>query len=236
MLRRMIVPKKREQPKSTGSSDTSVYRRSEEAEAAILPGQPWFFRDCTEQPVQMKTDSHVIQMASPEQKQELKDAIEAYRGEEQGARDRLTRAVQVDPDAPPRILRANFISHSLVYEWKIGDYILRGHVHYGGFQDVEMGPVPGHAWIEGVKDFDFLLPSYIPKPSQAEADGLFADAAAEAAEPALPEAEVAVPEAAEAPKPASGFGFGTRVQPAPPGRGRGGRGRGRGGRGRGGRG
>lgn len=192
MLRRMIVPKKREQPKSTGSSDTSVYRRSEEAEAAILPGQPWFFRDYTEQPVQMKTDNNVIQMATGEQRRALTMAIPAY----EGSRVTLQQAASVESDIVPKRIKINPTSHSLVYEWKIGGYTLRGHVHYRGFQNVEMGPVPGHAWIEGVKDFDFLLPKHI-----------FDIAPPQTAPPP----QTASPPAQTQP-PATPFAFGTRSQ------------------------
>lgn len=182
MLRRMIVPKKREQPKSTGSSDTSVYRRSEEAEAAILPGQPWFFRDCTEQPVQMKTDSHVIQMATEEEKEELNRAIQAY-DEEQEARNRLIRAVNVEPDGKLKLLNINPLSRSLIYQWEIGNYTIRGHVHYRGYlsdylsetQGQREDRVGGSAWITGVEHFYFPLPEYILTyaPDLGEANGSF---------------------------------------------------------------
>lgn len=194
MFQKMIESRNKEPLQQMRNSNTPVYQRSEEAEAAILPGQPWFFRDYTEQPVQMKTDNNVIQMATEEQRGALRAAITAY----EGSRNTLQQAASVEPDTVSENPMVNPTSHSLVYQWTIGNHTLRGHVHYRGFQDVKRGPVPGNAWIKGVRGFAFPLPDYIPKPSQVEANRLFADAAAEAAEAA------------------SGFGFGTRVQPAQP--------------------
>lgn len=200
MFQKMIESRNKEPLQQMRNSNTPVYQRSEEAEAAILPGQPWFFRDYTEQPVQMKTDNNVIQMATEEQRGALTAAIAAY----EEPRNTLQQAAAVEPDTVSENPMVNPKSHSLVYEWGIGvdhgnKHTLRGHVHYRGFQNVKQGPVPGNAWIENVNAFHFPLPKHVlnKASTQDEANILFGEV-----QPAAP------------PPPA--FAFRTRSQQSAP--------------------